>query len=474
MNEYLPTIGLEIHAELNTKSKMFCGCTNAPDKAEPNTLICPVCMAHPGTLPVINREAVRQVVRVGTAIGGTIADFTEFDRKNYFYPDIPKNYQISQYKYPLVSGGSIGSVEVTRIHLEEDTARSSHSAEASIVDFNRAGVPLMELVTEPVIHDAETAVAFARDLRLLLRYLGASEANLEKGEMRIEANISIARKGEPFGTKVEVKNLNSFKAVEQAIEYEIKRHTAALQAGEKIVQETRGWDENRQKTFSQRLKENSHDYRYFPDPDLPKLFVSEIPGCDSTSLRDSLPELPWDIQKRYVAEGIQPTIAAVLVANLALQRLYAGVCAVLLTTSEQVLAANYLTTDIIGLLSTSGYEGRSIELLDPAEFAEIIRMVQEGVLSSRGAKDLLAYWVVEGGKPRELAATKGLIQISGDDEIINIIKDILSKHESVVMEYKNGKTTALQYLVGQGMKASRGAANPTMLTELLQKELDAL
>ncbi len=473
MTDYLPTIGLEIHAELNTESKMFCGCTNAPDKADPNTLICPVCMAHPGTLPVINSAAVRHVLRVGTAIGGRVADFTEFDRKNYFYPDIPKNYQISQYKYPLISGGKIGPVEVTRIHLEEDTARSSHSADTSIVDFNRAGVPLMELVTEPVIHDTETAVAFARDLRLLLRYLGASEANLEKGEMRIEANISIAPKGEKLGTKVEVKNLNSFKAVEQAIAYEIKRHAAALAANETIVQETRGWDENRQKTFSQRAKENSHDYRYFPDPDLPKLFVSEISGCDTTSLRSSLPELPWDVQKRYVTEGIQPTIASILVANLALQRLYAAVCEVLPAKEQQILGANYLTTDLLGLMSATGYQGRPIEALDPREFAELISMIQEGVLSSRGAKDLLAFWVVEAGDPRTLAQEKGLTQISGNDEIVNIIKVILSEHESVVAEYKKGKISSLQFLVGQGMKASKGAANPSVLTDLLKKELDA-
>jgi len=264
-NEYTTTIGLEIHAELKTNTKMFCQCKNDPDQKQPNVNICPVCMAHPGTLPVINKQAVKHVLKVGKAIGGKLAiDFTEFDRKNYFYPDIPKGYQISQYKYPLVSGGSLEGVDITRIHLEEDTARSQHDdAGHSLVDFNRGGLPLMELVTEPVIHDAETAGKFARELQLLLRYLGASEANMEKGQMRVEANISVS-KTDVFGTKVEVKNLNSFKSVEKAIEYEVARHIEVLEGGGTILQETRGWDENKQSTFSQRIKENSEEYRWKP------------------------------------------------------------------------------------------------------------------------------------------------------------------------------------------------------------------
>jgi aspartyl-tRNA(Asn)/glutamyl-tRNA(Gln) amidotransferase subunit B len=238
MKTYIPTIGLEVHAELKTKTKMFCSSKNDPDEKRPNVNICPVCMAHPGTLPVINKAAVQHIVRIGTALGGTIADYTEFDRKNYFYPDIPKGYQISQYKYPLVTGGRLNGVAITRVHLEEDTARSSHHDTYSLVDFNRAGVPLMELVTEPVVHSAEEAVAFAKELQLLLRGLGAGEANLEKGEMRVEANISVSSDPNVFGTKVEVKNLNSFKSVEQAIRYEIDRHIELIEAGEKVIQET--------------------------------------------------------------------------------------------------------------------------------------------------------------------------------------------------------------------------------------------
>lgn len=278
MAKYTPTIGLEIHAELKTLSKMFCGCKNDPDCETPNTNVCPICMGHPGTMPYPNKEAIKHVLKVGLAVGGTLADFTEFDRKNYFYPDIPKGYQISQYKYPLISGGKIKDVELTRIHLEEDTAKSSHdTGDYSLVDFNRSSLPLMELVTEPVMHDAKTAGDFAKELQLLLRYLGASEANMEKGQMRVEANISISADPAKLGTKVEVKNINSFKSVEKAIEYEIARHEALLEAGEKIAQETRGFDESTGKTFSQRSKEDAHDYRYFPEPDIPKFFLKEIP-----------------------------------------------------------------------------------------------------------------------------------------------------------------------------------------------------
>ena len=298
---YYPTIGLEVHAEMSTRSKMFCGCKNDPNEERPNVNICPVCMAHPGTLPVINKQAVENVIKVGLALGANIAtDFTEFDRKNYFYPDIPKGYQISQYKFPIVSGGTLAGVDVTRVHLEEDTGNNKHDrGDFSLVDYNRAGVPLMELVTEPVIHGAEQAANFGRELQLLLQYLGVSEANMEKGEMRVEANISLSDNPDKFGTKVEVKNLNSFRSVERAIKYELARMQDLYEAGRQneIVQETRGWDESKQVTFSQRKKEDSHDYRYFPDPDLPKLVLKEV--FDIESLKTGLPELPSQKRARY-------------------------------------------------------------------------------------------------------------------------------------------------------------------------------
>src|SRR3989344_2037390 len=287
---YKLTIGLEVHAELNTKTKMFCDSPNHPDEKAPNVNVCPICLGYPGTLPVMNYEAVKSILRLGTAVGGELADYTEFDRKNYFYPDIPKGYQISQYKKPLVQGGTLNGVQLTRVHLEEDTARSSHNEnsklkiENSLLDFNRAGVPLMELVTEPVMHTAEEALRFAKELQLLLQYIGISGANMEKGEMRVEANISVSKTDE-FGTKVEVKNINSFRAVGKTIEFEYKRQTELLDKGERVVQETRGWDENAGETFSQRLKESAHDYRYFPCPDLPKLFLSEIPELSKEELK---------------------------------------------------------------------------------------------------------------------------------------------------------------------------------------------
>ena len=279
MAKYFYTIGLEVHAELKTNTKMFCACKNDPDEEKPNVNICPVCMAHPGALPVINKKAIENVIKVGLAIDGKIADFTEFNRKNYFYPDIPKGYQISQYKFPIVSGGHLAGFDITRVHLEEDTGTNKHEGDFSLVDFNRAGVPLMELVTEPHTFEsaeetAKNASKFAKEYQLMLQYLGVSEANMEKGELRVEANISVSQDKKKLGTKVEVKNLNSFRSVERAIKYELERMIALYEGGKEgeIVQETRGWDEGKQKTFSQRRKESSEDYRYFPDPDLPKLY----------------------------------------------------------------------------------------------------------------------------------------------------------------------------------------------------------
>ena len=296
---YKATIGLEIHAELRTETKMFCDSKNDPFHSAPNTNVCPVCMGHPGTLPVINRKAVESVLRVGAAINGEIAEFTEFDRKNYFYPDIPKGYQLSQYRYPLVKGGELAGVKITRIHLEEDTASSAHDeGDYSLVDFNRAGVPLMELVTEPVIHSAEEVGNFGRELQLLLRTLGVSEANMERGEMRLEVNVSVSDT-EKLGTKVEVKNIGSFKAAEKATEFEIRRHIEVIESGGKIEQETRGCDDNKGKTFSQRKKEDSHDYRYFPEPDLPPFFISDEMIA---KIETEMPALQTEVKEKLIGE----------------------------------------------------------------------------------------------------------------------------------------------------------------------------
>ncbi len=468
MSEYKPTIGLEIHAELKTQTKMFCNSVNNPEEKTPNVNICPVCMAHPGTLPVINKEAVRHVLKVGKALGSDLADFTEFDRKNYFYPDIPKGYQISQYKYPLVSNGKLAGVDITRVHLEEDTARSSHHGDHSLVDFNRAGLPLMELVTEPVVKDSETAGRFAKELQLLLRYLGASDANMEKGEMRVEANISVS-KTDIFGTKVEVKNLNSFRVVERAIEFEIKRQIEVLESGGEVVQETRGWDENKSETFSQRAKESAHDYRYFPDPDLPKLQISELEELSDENLKAGLPELPWEKRERYKKDfGIKDEDVESFVADKTLGDFFEDVIGGFNGDAKLVkLASNYITSDLLGLI-----KGKSeVDFPNTKDFAKLIVMAKDGDVSSRGAKDILVTMCEEGGDPEKIAEDHDLIQKSDEGELKKIAEEIIAENESVAADFKAGKESALQYFVGQGMQKTKGSANPQVLKKLFEEIL---
>ena len=462
MRTYKATIGLEIHVELKTKTKMFCDSQNDPHAGEPNAHVCPICMGHPGTLPVINEEAVRHVLRVGMALGGTLATYTEFDRKNYFYPDIPKGYQISQYLYPLVKGGSLLGVEVTRVHLEEDTARSLHDqGDGSIIDYNRAGVPLMELVTEPVIHDAKTAGDFARELQLLLRTLGVSDANMEKGEMRVEANISISST-DAFGTKVEVKNLNSFKSVESAITYELKRHEELLERGEAIIQETRGWDEVKGKTFSQRAKESAHDYRYFPDPDLPSLFITE---SFLSRIEETMPELPAFKREKYGNLGLASKQIEVIISDLRLDNFFNRVVQALGSDdSDRVrLAANYLATDLVSLLETHD----EADTWHAEHFATLIGMLFDEKITSRIAKDLLKSVVFEGIDPQKAVIEGGLLQNDSKEALAGIVADIVAQNPTVVSDYRNGKQAALQFLVGQGMKLSKGTAKPTLLPELI-------
>ncbi len=482
------TIGLEIHAELKTRSKMFCGCANASidhnasDEKTPNVYVCPICMGHPGTLPVINKEAVRKVLLVGTALGSTLADFTEFDRKNCFYPDSPKGYQISQYKYPLVSGGSLAGVDITRVHLEEDTARSTHPEAknipgkeddllgVSLVDFNRAGVPLMELVTEPVIHSSEQAMNFAKELQLLLQYLDVSNANMEKGEMRVEVNISVSNT-EKFGTKVEVKNINSFRAAGKAIEYEYIRQVALLEKGENVAQETRGWDENKGVTFSQRSKENAHDYRYFPEPDLPKLVLSEIPELERSVLVTSMPEIPTQKRIRFVEKfGLKPEDIEVYITNRDAGAFFESVISKISDENKQdkdlvKTTSNYITSDLIGLSKGVGAEF-SHGKITPEGFAQMIMMIKQGDISSRGAKDILKIMFDNGGEPKTIAQERGLIQKNDTDELKKIILDIVNANPTVVAEYKAGKESVAQFVVGQGMKITKGAANPELLKQI--------
>ncbi|MBI5458063.1 Asp-tRNA(Asn)/Glu-tRNA(Gln) amidotransferase subunit GatB [Candidatus Kaiserbacteria bacterium] len=472
---YEPTIGLEIHAELKTKTKMFCCSKNDADATQPNVHICPVCMAHPGTLPVINGEAVRFVLRVGLALGAELADYTEFDRKNYFYPDLPKGYQLSQYEYPLVSGGELNGVAITRVHLEEDTASSMHvEGLGTTIDYNRAGVPLMELVTDPVIKGSKQAGDFARELQLLLRTLGVSDANMEKGQMRVEANISISKSGER-GTKVEIKNLNSFRAMERAVEYEIKRQEAVLEKGEAVVQETRGWDEGKQATFPQRVKEGSADYRYFPDPDLPSLKLSEVPEFSKESLRATMPELPWERRARYLALGIKADDAQLYVQEPELGGFFEEVIALVGTDKERALvASNYIANDLVKLVRDieerdTGYQSKIN--ISASHFVKIVDMVVSKKISSRTAKDLLAETAKSGRDPEEVAKSANLYQVSAGGDFEAVVADVISKNSGVVNDFKNGKAAALEYLVGQCMKALKGAGDPEALRELLKERI---
>lgn len=467
MNKYTTTIGLEIHAELNTNSKMFCGCVNNPDEEKPNLNICPVCTAHPGTLPVINKKAVESVIKVGLALNANIADFTEFDRKNYFYPDIPKAYQISQYKYPIVSGGELNGVKITRVHLEEDTANNKHDrGDYSLVDFNRAGVPLMELVTEPVIHSAKEAGDFGRELQLLLRTLGVSEANMDKGQMRVELNISIYEDPNTLGTKCEVKNINSFRSVERAAEYEIKRMAELLDAGRgsEIVQETRGWDENKQSTFSQRSKENANDYRYFPDPDLPKLYLNK--AFDIEKLKKELPELPAAKRARYKNDyGIKDEDVEVYLVDSNLGTWFESVAKILNDKEKIKTASNYITSDYLGI-KKSNDEAR---LPQPENFSELINMVTGGNISSRVAKDILAMIVISDESPMKIATEKDLIQKNDEGALKEIVQKVIDSNPEVVATYKGGKENALMSLVGQIMKETKGSANPAIVQKLLKE-----
>jgi len=462
---YYTTIGLEIHAELKTKSKMFSGSINDPFSAEPNTNVSPIDLAHPGTLPTINRKAVESMIRIGLSVGGEIANFTEFDRKNYFYPDIPKGYQISQFQYPIVERGELAGVALTRIHLEEDTGTNKHDqGNFSLVDYNRAGVPLMELVTEPVITTSEQAGKFARELQMLLRYLNVSDANMEKGEMRVEVNISISPDPKVLGTKVEVKNIASFKAAEKAIDYEVERMTALHEAGREgeIVQETRGWDDGKQATFSQRKKESAHDYRYFTEPDLPKLYLHDI--FDIDTLKRELPELPWQRRERLIQDGlINDEQRDVLLTNAEFFEVYDKA-----TQGEsndfKKLTANYLTSDLVSLL-----QEESATMPESQHIKTVIEMVIENKISSRGAKDILAHLVKESLDPQKLAEEKGLIQQNDAGALEAVIRGIIDANPEVVAEYKAGKESTIQFFVGQGMKATKGSANPKMLLEIIKK-----
>ncbi len=472
---YKPTIGLEIHTELKTQTKMFCGCLNEPHNAEPNTNVCPICLAHPGTLPVANKKAIEAVLKLGMALNSKIPETSKFDRKNYFYPDLPKGYQISQYDQPLVMGGELKGVKLTRVHLEEDTARLLHEGKNSLVDFNRAGVPLMELVTEPDIKTGEQAVNFAKELQMILRYLGISDADMEKGQMRVEANISVSKNSE-MGTKVEVKNLNSFRAVQDAVDYEIKRQEEILEKGEKVIHETRGWDEKKGITVSQRAKEEAHDYRYFPEPDLPIMDISKF---DLGGLRAEIPELPQQKRERFIKEyGLKSDQIEIFIQDHDLANYFEESVSEL---GEELGGANkkgeaintlfnYLTSDIKGL--TNELEiGINLLNIAPENFADLIVLIIKGEISSRIAKDLIREMHKSGVDPRQIIKEKVWNQVFDEAEIEKIIQEVINENPSAVEDYKKGKQNIIQFLIGKAMAKLKGRGNPEKLKELLEIKL---
>ncbi len=497
MAKYQPTIGLEIHVELKTKTKMFCDCLNDPLEKNPNVNICPVCTAQPGSLPVINKKAVNSVIKAGLALNCQIADKSWFERKNYFYPDLPKGYQISQYEAPLCKNGYLEidgkKIRIQRIHLEEDTGKLLHDQDEkhSLVDFNRAGVPLMELVTEPDITSAIEARKFAQELQLIFRYLGISDADMEKGQLRVEANISLLQlksqapstksqtnskfkiQNTKLGTKVEIKNLNSFRSVERAIDFELERQKDVLKSGETVIHETRGWNDTKQITFSQRIKETSEDYRYFPEPDLPPLMIS---SDEVEKLGDMIPELPAARRRRFKEEyEITDSVIETLTIYKNLGDFFEECASELRgwfesgkikTDLDKIikLSANYIITEFPKYLSVEG----EIKIT-PENFAELIYLTFIGEISSSGAQEVLKEMFISGKDPSQIIESKDLKQVSDEEELEIATETVIKNNPQAVEDYKEGKETALQFLVGQVMRETKGKANPKVLAKLIKK-----
>lgn len=478
--------------ELKTKSKMFCDSKNGlGQEKQPNVHICPVCTAQPGTLPVPNQQAIEFVQLAGLALNCELNLKSKFDRKNYFYPDLPKGYQISQYDQPLCGlghmdieiGGQVKRIGVTRIHLEEDTGKLIHpnGANYTLVDYNRAGVPLMELVTEPDLENGEQARIFCTRLQQICRYLGISDADMEKGNMRCEVNLSLHREGEAklSGTKVEVKNINSFRFVEKAINYEIERQTELLEKGEAVVQETRGWDSVKNVTVSQRKKESAHDYRYFPEPDIPPM---EFSVAHVENLKSKLPELPVAKEKRFASEyGLLPDDILVLTAQRDLAEYFEQVMSELKekTASKEIaateekatkLAVNYLISEVRKHLAENDHDMRDLKIT-PENYAELIGLVADGKINSSAAQTVLKEMYHTGGDPTQIIEEKNLAQLDDAGALETALEAVLAANGQSVEDFKAGKDKALQFLVGQVMKETKGKANPGLVMEMLKQKL---
>ncbi len=472
---YETVIGLEVHIQLKTRTKAFCGCVNEFGSKE-NTNICPVCLGLPGSLPVLNAEVLKHAAKVALAFNCTVSDFTKFDRKNYFYPDLPKNFQISQFDKPLsengfldieVSGGK-KRIRIKRIHLEEDAGKLIHpdGASFSLVDFNRSGTPLLEIVSEPDIRSPEEAYQYLTDLKLIVRYLDVSDCDMEKGSLRCDANISLRPAGETkLGTKTELKNMNSFKAVKAALEYEIRRQARMLEKQERIIQETRLWDEKKQESFSMRSKEEAHDYRYFPEPDLPPFvfFPEEI-----DELRHALAELPQTRLKRFVDTfGISVKDASVIISDKELADFFER-CVALWNEPKKIL--NWLIGPVFFEMNARSESIGSLGL-DPEDLIKLIARVEDSTVSNLAAKEILSEMIKTKKGPDDIIKEKNLAQVSGSDELGSVIDAVINKNKKSVEDYLSGKENALMFLVGQVMKASGGKANPKVAKDMIAERL---
>jgi aspartyl-tRNA(Asn)/glutamyl-tRNA(Gln) amidotransferase subunit B len=478
LERYEAVIGVEVHCQLRTDSKMFCACSTAYDGARPNSHTCPVCLGLPGALPVMNKRAVELVLATGAAIEARTPDATRWDRKNYFYPDLPKGYQISQYDLPLAAEGRLTfdtsdgpfTVRITRAHLEEDTAKLVHGegpggGRLSLVDFNRSGVPLMEIVTEPDIRTAEQARRYAEELLLLLRTIGASDADMERGQLRVEANVSLRPRGsEPFGTRVEVKNMNSFRSVERAVAFEIERQAAILDAGETLRMETRGWADDRGETYHMRNKETSDDYRYFPEPDLPPLRVN---AGWLAGIRAELPELPATRRARYQeALGLSAYDAAVLVADADAGRLFEATLAAA-PGLEPKPAANWVTGDYLRIRNATA----DPVSVDPAQLARLIALVAEGAINRSSGREVLDAHAATGDRVDAIIERLGLSQISDAGALGGIVDEVIAANPDAVADVRAGKAQAIGFLVGQVMKATKGQANAAVAGAAIRERL---
>ena len=479
--QYEPVIGLEVHVQLDTLSKMFCNCSVAPFESEPNTFVCNVCMGYPGTLPLINETAMKMVIKSGLAIGGKINQKTRFDRKNYHYPDLMKGYQISQLNYPIVVGGEVEipsepakKILLNRIHLEEDTAKLTHvtssNNSSSLIDINRSGTPLMEVVTEPVISNAQEARSYLLELHSIFTEIGVTKGNLEQGHFRCDANISLkVKNSDKLGEKVEVKNMNSFRSVFRAINFEIKRQTDVLTSGERIVQETRGWNESKGTTFSQRSKESAHDYRYFPDPDLPNIYINDDL---LNEIKLTLPELRKD-RIKYIKTNYELNDQSVniLCSNLDLYDFFIKISQI--NESEKFNIpiqdlSNWITEEMIKVIDSKDISYNKInDYINPRYLLKLINMTNEGVVNRNGSREILSSLCETKLSPEKLLESLGLTQISDSEELDKICKKAITENQSAVDDYNSGKETAIRFLVGQVMKLSKGKADPVQAESTL-------